>query len=57
MKPMWARNPEAEILPACEELGAGFVPWSPLGQEFLTGTVDTGATFESSDVRSWFPRL
>jgi aryl-alcohol dehydrogenase-like predicted oxidoreductase len=37
---LWAREPEAEVLPACEELGIGFVPWSPLGQGFLTGKVD-----------------
>jgi len=54
---LWARDPEAEVLPACEELGIGFVPWSPLGQGFLTGKVSATATFESSDVRSWFPRF
>jgi aryl-alcohol dehydrogenase-like predicted oxidoreductase len=54
---LWARDPEAEVMPACEEVGIGFVPWSPLGQGFLTGTVTTTATFESSDVRSWFPRF
>src|SRR6202035_155377 len=37
---LWARAPEAEVVPACEELGIGFVPWSPLGQGFLTGTVN-----------------
>ena len=54
---LWAREPEAEILPACAELGIGFVPWSPLGQGFLTGTLTAGQTFESSDVRSRFPRF
>lgn len=54
---LWARDPEAEILPACEELGIGFVPWSPLGQGFLTGKVSATATFESTDVRSRFPRF
>jgi aryl-alcohol dehydrogenase-like predicted oxidoreductase len=54
---LWARDPEAEVLPACEELGIGFVPWSPLGQGFLTGKVTTTTTFESADVRSWFPRF
>src|SRR5208283_1336830 len=54
---LWARDPEAEVLPACEELGIGFVPWSPLGQGFLTGKVAATATFEKSDVRSWFPRF
>lgn len=54
---LWARDPEAEVLPTCDELGIGFVPWSPLGQGFLTGKVDTTMTFERSDVRSWFPRF
>jgi len=54
---LWARDPEAEILPLCEELGIGFVPWSPLGQGFLTGTISAGTSFASSDVRSWFPRF
>jgi aryl-alcohol dehydrogenase-like predicted oxidoreductase len=54
---LWARAPEAEVLPACAELGIGFVPWSPLGQGFLTGTVSAASTFESTDVRSRFPRF
>ncbi len=54
---LWARDPEAEILPTCEALGIGFVPWSPLGQGFLTAKVDAAMTFEASDVRSWFPRF
>jgi aryl-alcohol dehydrogenase-like predicted oxidoreductase len=54
---LWARDPEAEVLPTCEELGIGFVPWSPLGQGFLTGKVDPATTFESSDIRSRFPRF
>ncbi len=54
---LWARDPEPEVLPACEELGIGFVPWSPLGQGFLTGKVDPHQTFDKSDVRSWFPRF
>ena len=54
---LWARDPEAEVLPTCEELGIGFVPWSPLGQGFLTGKVDSGASFVSSDIRSIFPRF
>ena len=41
---LWARDPEAEVLPTCEELGIGFVPWSPLGQGFLTGKVDAAQT-------------
>jgi aryl-alcohol dehydrogenase-like predicted oxidoreductase len=54
---LWARDPEAEVLPTCGELGVGFVPWSPLGQGFLTGAVTAADAFESSDVRSWFPRF
>ena len=54
---LWARDPEAEVLPICEELGIGFVPWSPLGQGFLTGKIATGTAFESSDARSRFPRF
>ena len=51
------REPEDEILPALEELNIGFVPFSPLGQGFLTGKVDSKAGFDKSDVRSWFPRF
>ena len=54
---LWARDPEAEVLPACEELGIGFVPWSPLGQGFLTGKIDATMSFAGSDVRNWFPRF
>lgn len=54
---LWARDPEAEVLPTCEELGIGFVPWSPLGQGFLTGKVDATMTFDTADVRSRFPRF
>jgi aryl-alcohol dehydrogenase-like predicted oxidoreductase len=54
---LWARDPEAEVLPTCEELGIGFVPWSPLGQGFLTGKIDATTAFDASDVRSWFPRF
>jgi aryl-alcohol dehydrogenase-like predicted oxidoreductase len=54
---LWARDPEAEVLPTCEALGIGFVPWSPLGQGFLTGKVDAAMAFDTSDVRSWFPRF
>jgi aryl-alcohol dehydrogenase-like predicted oxidoreductase len=54
---LWARDPEVEVLPACEELGIGFVPWSPLGQGFLTGKLNPGMTFVGSDVRSRFPRF
>jgi aryl-alcohol dehydrogenase-like predicted oxidoreductase len=45
------------VLPTCEELGIGFVPWSPLGQGFLTGKIDAAMAFDTSDVRSWFPRF
>jgi aryl-alcohol dehydrogenase-like predicted oxidoreductase len=54
---LWSRDPEAEVLPTCEELGIGFVPWSPLGQGILTATVDPAMTFATSDVRSRFPRF
>ena len=54
---LWARDPEPEVLPACEELGIGFVPWSPLGQGFLTGAVPADASFDAADVRSRFPRF
>ena len=54
---LWTRDPEAEILPLCDELGIGFVPWSPLGQGFLTGKVNAGDSFEKNDVRSRFPRF
>ncbi len=54
---IWTRDPEAEVLPACEDLGIGFVPWSPLGQGFLTGKIDPSTTFDSSDFRASFPRF
>jgi aryl-alcohol dehydrogenase-like predicted oxidoreductase len=54
---LWSRDPEAEVLPTCEELGIGFVPWSPLGQGFLTAKIDTAMVFDASDVRAWFPRF
>ena len=55
---IWTREPEAEVLPACEELGIGFVPWGPLGTGFLTGTIDPGTTFDSAtDLRANFPRF
>jgi aryl-alcohol dehydrogenase-like predicted oxidoreductase len=53
---MW-RNPEEELLPTLEELGIGFVPFSPLGKGFLTGTIDKNATFVESDFRSIVPRF
>ncbi len=54
---LWWRLPEEEILPTCEELGVGFVPFSPLGRGFLTGKIDKNATFDSSDLRSRIPRF
>jgi aryl-alcohol dehydrogenase-like predicted oxidoreductase len=54
---VWTRDPEAEVLPTVEELGIGFVPWSPLGQGFLTGTVDATRIFDATDLRSTFPRF
>ncbi|PYM59964.1 MAG: aldo/keto reductase [Candidatus Rokuibacteriota bacterium] len=54
---LWWREPEAEILPALEELGIGFVPFSPLGKGFLTGRIDETTTFDSSDFRNSVPRF
>ena len=54
---IWTRDPEPEVLPTCEELGIGFVPWSPLGQGFLTGKIDASTKFESADFRAAFPRF
>ena len=54
---LWWREPEAEILPALEELGIGFVPFSPLGKGFLTGQIDEHTTFDSTDFRNVVPRF
>jgi aryl-alcohol dehydrogenase-like predicted oxidoreductase len=54
---LWTRDPEAEVLPICEELGIGFVPFSPLGAGFLTGKIDTDTTFDSTDFRNISPRF
>jgi aryl-alcohol dehydrogenase-like predicted oxidoreductase len=54
---LWWRTPEEEVLPTCEELGIGFVPYSPLGKGFLTGKMDENTTFDRSDVRSRIPRF
>jgi aryl-alcohol dehydrogenase-like predicted oxidoreductase len=54
---IWTRDPEPEVLPTCAELGIGFVPWSPLGQGFLTGKIDASTKFESTDFRAVFPRF
>jgi len=53
---LWWREVEEEVLPACEELGIGFVPFSPLGRGYLTGKIDENTTFASVDVRSRLPR-
>jgi aryl-alcohol dehydrogenase-like predicted oxidoreductase len=54
---LWWREPEAEVLPALEKLGIGFVPFSPLGKGFLTGKIDENTTFDSSDFRNVVPRF
>ncbi len=54
---LWWREPEDEILPTLEELGIGFVPFSPLGRGFLTGKIDENTTFDSSDFRNTVPRF
>ncbi len=54
---LWTREPEAEILPALEELGIGFVPFSPLGRGFLTGAIDETTTFDTADIRNVVPRF
>jgi aryl-alcohol dehydrogenase-like predicted oxidoreductase len=54
---LWTREPESEILPTLAELGIGLVPYSPLGKGFLTGKIDAGTTFDSSDLRSRIPRF
>jgi aryl-alcohol dehydrogenase-like predicted oxidoreductase len=55
---IWTREPEAEVIPVCEELGIGFVPWGPLGTGFLTGAIDTSTKFDSAtDLRANFPRF
>jgi aryl-alcohol dehydrogenase-like predicted oxidoreductase len=54
---LWWREPEAEIVPTLEELGIGFVPFSPLGRGFLTGKISAATSFDSSDIRSTIPRF
>jgi aryl-alcohol dehydrogenase-like predicted oxidoreductase len=54
---LWTRGPEAEVLPTLEELGIGFVPYSPLGKGFLTGKINENTTFDSSDFRNTLPRF
>ncbi len=54
---LWWRRPEAEVIPTLEELGIGFVPYSPLGKGFLTGKIDENTSFDSSDIRNIIPRF
>jgi aryl-alcohol dehydrogenase-like predicted oxidoreductase len=54
---LWRREPEREVLPALEELGIGFVPFSPLGRGFLTGAIDESTTFAGADMRNTLPRF
>ncbi|MFI1927197.1 MULTISPECIES: aldo/keto reductase [unclassified Streptomyces] len=54
---LWTRDPEPEVLPTCATLGIGFVPFSPLGKGFLTGTVDASTSFVTGDVRTNIPRF
>jgi aryl-alcohol dehydrogenase-like predicted oxidoreductase len=54
---LWWREPEASVLPVCEELGIGFVPFSPLGKGFLTGKIDENTTFAADDFRNIVPRF
>ncbi len=54
---LWWRRPEQEVLPVCDELGIGFVPYSPLGRGFLTGTIDEHTAFDNGDNRNTLPRF
>ena len=54
---LWTRTPEKEVIPTLEELGIGFVPYSPLGKGFLTGKINENTTFDSSDFRNTLPRF
>jgi aryl-alcohol dehydrogenase-like predicted oxidoreductase len=54
---LWTRDSDAEVLPTCESLGIGFVPWSPLGMGFLTGAITPATEFAAGDLRSMFPRF
>ena len=54
---LWWRRPEEEVLATCEELGIGFVPYSPLGKGFLTGTIDQTTTFTANDICTTIPRF
>src|SRR3954471_15327046 len=54
---LWWRRPQGEVLPTCDELGIGFVPYSPLGKGFLTGKIDERAEFARNDIRNTIPRF
>ncbi len=54
---LWTRDPEPEVLPLCEELGIGFVPWSPLGAGYLTGSINAKTEFAAGDFRAFSPRF
>ena len=54
---LWWKRPEAEIIPLCEQLGIGLVPYSPLGKGFLTGTISTDTAFTPGDIRTTIPRF
>ncbi len=54
---LWTRDPEAAVLPACRELGVGFLPFSPIGRAILTGSIRAGSGFERGDIRSAMPRF
>jgi aryl-alcohol dehydrogenase-like predicted oxidoreductase len=54
---VWTRDPEPEVIPTCEELKIGLVPWGPLGKGYLTGTIPASATFLKTDLRSTMPRF
>jgi aryl-alcohol dehydrogenase-like predicted oxidoreductase len=54
---LWWREPESEVLPTCEELGIGFVPFSPLGKGFLTGAINENTSFDATDFRNIVPRF
>ena len=54
---LWWRDPEADVLPTLSELGIGFVPYSPLGKGFLTGSISENTQFDSSDIRNAIPRF
>jgi aryl-alcohol dehydrogenase-like predicted oxidoreductase len=54
---LWWRKPEEDVLPTLEELGIGFVPYSPLGKGFLTGTIDDNISFDDNDIRASIPRF